>query len=116
LPTIDVLVGNLRQRLAVDTGCELTVLSPALAAELRIDLAKPVRVDRLAGVGLSAPVPTVALPPITVGRATVPNLLGHIFQLPAPLRVDGLLGLNFLSRFRITFEFDTATLVLRSLQ
>jgi hypothetical protein len=26
---------------------------------------------------------------------------------------DGLLGLNFLDRFRVTFEFDTHTLVLR---
>ena len=29
------------------------------------------------------------------------------------LRIDGVLGVNFLERFRSTFDFDTATLILR---
>jgi len=33
--------------------------------------------------------------------------------LPAELRVDGVLGVNFLERFRPTFEFEQAVLVLR---
>jgi len=36
-----------------------------------------------------------------------------IVALPVALRVDGLLGVNFLEKFRVTFEFDQATLVLR---
>ena len=30
------------------------------------------------------------------------------------LRIDGVLGVNFLERFRSTFDFDTATLLLRA--
>jgi len=36
-----------------------------------------------------------------------------VVSLPAELRVDGVLGVNFLERFRPTFEFEQAVLVLR---
>ena len=36
-------------------------------------------------------------------------------DLPEILRVDDLLGLDVLRRFRVTFEFDTRTLLLRIL-
>ena len=48
-------------------------------SELGLDLARAVRRDRLAGIGIS----------------------------------DGMVGLNFLARFRVTFEFDRRVLVLR---
>ena len=35
-------------------------------------------------------------------------------EFPPRLRIDGVLGVNFLERFRSTFDFDTATLVLRA--
>jgi predicted aspartyl protease len=76
-------------------------------------VAQPERWERLAGIGISDPVPIVRLDRVAVGTSIVMGLIAHVYSLPSALRVDGLLGLSFLSRFRATFEFDTGTLVLR---
>jgi predicted aspartyl protease len=60
-----------------------------------------------------AQTPVVRLNSLQVGDKKVNNLEVLIVALPAALRVDGLLGVNFLEKFRVTFEFDQATLVLR---
>jgi predicted aspartyl protease len=50
---------------------------------------------------------------LQVGDKIIHNLEALIIELPTLLRVDGLLGINFLEKFRVTFEFEQATLVLR---
>jgi predicted aspartyl protease len=60
-----------------------------------------------------AQTPVVRLDSLQVGDKKVNNLEVLIVALPVALRVDGLLGVNFLDKFRVTFEFDQATLVLR---
>jgi predicted aspartyl protease len=55
----------------------------------------------------------VRLDRVQVGASLVTGLEASVHDLPAFFRADGLLGLNFLRRFRVTFEFDTRTLVLR---
>jgi len=57
--------------------------------------------------------PVVMLREVRVGTFWVNNLESIVLEFPPKLRIDGLLGVNFLERFRPTFEFDTATLVLR---
>jgi len=36
-----------------------------------------------------------------------------LLELPSQLKLNGLLGVNFLERFRATFDFDNQALVLR---
>jgi hypothetical protein len=43
----------------------------------------------------------------------VQRIAASVYDLPALFRADGLLGMSFLGRFRVTFEFDTRALVLR---
>src|SRR5438552_3902975 len=50
---------------------------------------------------------------VQVGSSEATGLEASVYDLPAVIGADGLLGLNFLRRFRVTFEFDTRTLVLR---
>ncbi len=107
------LNGQARVILAVDTGAELTVISRTTARDLGFDLARPPRVLQLAGVGQSPPVPVVRLNRLQVGASSVTGLDVCVFDVPGVIRADGLLGLNFLRRFRVTFEFDSGTLVLR---
>jgi predicted aspartyl protease len=57
--------------------------------------------------------PVVRLDRMQVGASSVANVLASVFDLPPLFRADGLLGLNYLQRFRVTLEFDTRTLVLR---
>ena len=52
---------------------------------------------------------------LKVGINAAKNLNVAIFDFPSELRVDGLLGMNFLKKFRFTIEPDTATLILREI-
>lgn len=98
----------------VDTGAAMTVITPAVAVALGSSVVHSFRQERVAPVGktlLSAPV--VRLQSIQVGGHEVVDLEALILDLPPPLHIDGLLGVNFLERFRVTIEFDTETLILR---
>jgi len=97
--------------LIADTGAQQSAISRD-AAE-RLGLGPPVAARVLVGVGQSPPVPVVRLDRLRVGASSVVGLEVSVFDLPALLAADGLLGLDFLRRFRVTFEFRSAALVLR---
>ncbi|MBA3331390.1 MAG: clan AA aspartic protease [Actinobacteria bacterium] len=99
--------------LIADTGAERTVISRAVAIRLGLDLLRPLRLQPLVGVGRSPPVPVVRLDRVRVGASTVSGVEASVFDLPRFFRADGLLGLNFLRRFRVTFAFDAGILILR---
>jgi clan AA aspartic protease (TIGR02281 family) len=99
--------------LLVDSGAVSVVISQRTASRLALDFALPLRSATLAGVGQSPSVPVVRLDRVRVGGSKASGLEAAVYDLPAAVGVDGLLGLNFLQRFRVTFEFDTRTLVLR---
>ncbi|MGH2355203.1 MAG: retroviral-like aspartic protease family protein [Chloroflexota bacterium] len=99
--------------LIADSGAERMVISRRAAGLLGLDLVRPLYFEPLVGIGGRVPVPGVRLDRVQVGATAVQGLLASVYDLPAVFRADGLLGLNFLSRFRVTFEFDTRTLVLR---
>jgi predicted aspartyl protease len=99
--------------LIVDSGAERTVTTRRAASVLGIDLTRPLRTEPLTGLGQTAAVPVVQLDRVQVGASAAERLLASVCDLPPSFRADGLLGLNFLSRFRVAFEFDTRTLVLR---
>src|SRR5947207_3209170 len=100
-------------RLLVDSGAERTTISVALARSLGIDLTHPLRRAPLYGVGQTTPIPIVRVTHVRVGASEASGLEVSVYDLPPLFQVDGLLGVDFLRRFRVTFEFDTGTLVLR---
>jgi predicted aspartyl protease len=53
---------------------------------------------------------------LSVGGHEVRNIDVLILELPSELRIDGLLGMDFLGRFRTTVEPDTATVILRAVR
>jgi hypothetical protein len=106
-----VLNEALDANLVADPGAQQTLISPKVAQGL--NLVHPIRMQPLVGVGRSAPVPVVRLDRLRVGASAVAGLAVCVYELPALLAADGLLGLDFLRRYRVTFEFDTDTLVLR---
>jgi hypothetical protein len=63
--------------------------------------------------GLEAEVPSFRLQSLQVEGIIVQALEILVVSLSPQLRIDGVLGVNFLEQFRFTFDFDTATLVLR---
>ena len=102
--------------LLVDTGALMTTMSVATAhrLDLDLDLERPTRWRHLVGIdGIPRRVPVVNPGRLALGGMVIPLSEVAVTHLPAGFRADGLLGLNVLLRFRITFEFDTRHLLLR---
>ncbi len=98
--------------MALDTGATYTVLSRRLLREVGVDLGRPIRRLELAmGAGLV---------PVEMFRIDELSALGHsrasfrvvAYDLPADLELDGLLGLDFLARRRLTLDFRRGSLEL----
>jgi len=102
-----------RYWLLVDTGAAITMLSQRVAEEMGLDWEHPLRQDRVASVHQVVRAPVVRLASLQVGSQRLSDVEVLVVPLPSELRVDGVLGVNFLERFRPTFEFEQAVLVLR---
>src|SRR5712692_7870815 len=89
----------------VDTGASLTMISQAMAKELEIDVEgknlPSVSFQTANGV-ISAPV--ITLDSIDVGGMQVKDLTAAVYDAFPDPGVSGLLGLNFLSHFRLDID------------
>jgi hypothetical protein len=63
---------------------------------------------------VEAEVPSFRLQSLQVEGITVQALAVLVITFSPQLRIDGVLGVNFLERFRSTFDFDMAMLILRA--
>jgi len=98
---VQVDVGALRDPLfVIDTGAERSALSDRLAAELNLPPGPPVVVH---GVTAAELVRTVELPRLNFAGLRFTHLTPPVFPHDV-LGADGLLGLDVLSRFRLTLE------------
>lgn len=103
--------------LVLDTGATLTCLDEQLVAELSLPR-KTGAVGLGAGVGGSGRVELVHVNSVRLGATTVPDLtacvldLRHLRDLGAG-GVSGLLGLNFLTRFRVSLDFEDRLMTLQ---
>jgi len=104
--------------LVLDTGATLTCLDQRLARHLSLPR-KTGAIGLGAGVGGSGRVELVHVDSIRLGAATVRNLtacvldLGHLRELGAG-GVSGLLGLNFLTPFHVTLDFEQRIMTLKA--
>lgn len=91
----------------LDTGAELTAVDPKIAAELHLQPGEDVDVLT---VGEGHKVPTVRLNQLQIGSLRIPPLQAASYDLGAlaealESRVDGVLGVDILSRFPFTIDF-----------
>lgn len=104
--------------LVLDTGATLTCVDEQLASQLRLPR-KTGAVGVGAGVGGSGRVALVQVDSVRLGGSIVRNLtacvldLRHLRDLGAG-GVSGLLGLNFLTGFHVTLDFERRLLTLKS--
>jgi clan AA aspartic protease (TIGR02281 family) len=97
-------------KFVVDTGASYTLISKSLAQDLALDVgqgAKTMSFQTANGL-ISAPVTNIES--ISVGGMEIKNLTTAVHDAVPDSRVSGLLGLNFLSHFRM--DFDTQKRVL----
>ena len=106
--------GRFQAELLVDTGSALTSLTPQAVDRMHLDRShfSGQRVVFTAA-GTSIAVPVARINSLRLGAAELRDVEVALLDLPAGLNLDGLLGVNVLDRFRVTFEFGRPTLVLR---
>jgi clan AA aspartic protease (TIGR02281 family) len=109
------LNGGFRRQFLVDTGATFTVITQKLAQEMGLDKVSPLRKIPVVSAHQVAQVPLMQIDSLQVGDKVVSPLEVLIMSLPVNLQVDGLLGVNFLEKFRVTFEFEQSILILRDL-
>lgn len=97
-------------RFVVDTGASYTMISQATAKELDIDIEKKLPTIPFQTVNGVIQAPVVSLSSIEVGGMQVKDLTAAIHDIFPDPSISGLLGLNFLSNFRM--DIDTKNGVL----
>jgi predicted aspartyl protease len=99
----------------VDSGAAYCCITPEMARLLGYDLHRPMARRSIAGVqGVEAEVPSFRLQSLQVEGVIVQALEVLVVPFSPQLRIDEVLGVNFLERFCSTFDFDTAMLTLRA--
>lgn len=108
-----LLLDTYRYWFLVDTGAATTMVTQRVAEEIGLKLSHPLRRQRVTSVHKSARAPMVRLSSLQLGSQRVTDLEVLVLTLPANLRFDGILGVNFLEQFHATFDFNHSILVLR---
>jgi predicted aspartyl protease len=105
---------NVKLNFMVDTGASLCSLRKDIAQRLGVAF-DPNRTIRIATASRQPPVsaPLTKVATFRVGSIIVEKFPIILLDLPDELGVAGLAGMNFLRKFRMCIEPDTATLVLR---
>lgn len=89
---------------ALDTGATSTLLTPSLIQQLDLEpTTAPYQIASATGVEM---VRGYRLGCMQLGEEKLENLEITAMPLPGQLQLDGLIGLNFLSHFIVTFDFQ----------
>jgi clan AA aspartic protease (TIGR02281 family) len=97
-------------KLVVDTGATFTMISAATAKELSIDPQQAPRTMPFQTANGVIQAPLANLESVTVGGMEIKNLTAAIHDAVPSTQVAGLLGLNFLSNFRLDIDTDKGIL------
>jgi clan AA aspartic protease (TIGR02281 family) len=88
----------------VDTGASYTMISSAIAKELAIDTDQNPRTVPFQTANGVIQAPLISLESIAVAGMEVKNLTAAVHDVLPDAKIAGLLGLNFLSNFRLDID------------
>ena len=118
-----VLNGTHRATFLLDTGANITVVTPQLSRRAGIEMpagAGASRSKARMASGQEVEVALVRLKSIMVGSARIDNLQVAVYEIGVldstampPLAIDGFLGADFLGRFTMTVDPQAGTLMLQ---
>ncbi len=104
---------RMRAILLLDTGSSITALTPKAIRKLGLDPQKPHVVRRTHVWGGTQETPILVVPWVRVFGQEVSGLEVACGDLPPALKIDGVLGLNFLRYFDLRVNFREEYLELR---
>jgi len=108
---IEATLNNKRSaKFVVDTGASYTLISTALARDLSIDIGENSKTMPFQTANGLINAPVTRLDSISVGGMEIRNLTTAVHDAVPDSQVAGLLGLNFLSNFRL--DIDTQKRIL----
>jgi hypothetical protein len=111
---VDVRVnGSTTARLILDTGAANTLLSPRVLAAAGVSLTRGTVATRARGMtaGSDVDVQMVVVDSLVVGEARVGRMVVSAYEMHMS-DVDGLLGQDFLGRFRVTIDASRGEVVI----
>jgi clan AA aspartic protease (TIGR02281 family) len=97
-------------KFVVDTGASYTMISSAIAKELDIDTQQNPKTAPFQTANGIIQAPLVNLESINVGGIEILNLTAAVHDAIPDAKVAGLLGLNFLSNFRMDIDTQKGVL------
>jgi predicted aspartyl protease len=106
----------------IDTGASVSVVSEKLVAEEELTTyIAPIRMRVFGAAGIADDVKTVLLPKVMLGGTTREQITAAILDMEpvnetAGFTQNGILGGNFLSHYRVSFDFQRALIRLESLR
>ena len=111
IPVNALLNDTVSQRFIVDTGATIVTIPPSTARELGIDLNRPGPLRTAYTAGGAVRAREVVLKSVTLDGSVVSDVQALVLNLPDQPGV-GLLGLNYLNRFRMDLDSAQGTLTL----
>jgi len=99
-----MLNGKTPAKLVVDTGASYTMISAATARDLDIDPGRSQRTMPFQTANGMIQAPLANLESVNVGGVEIRDLTAAIHDIAPNSQVAGLLGLNFLSNFRMDID------------
>ena len=112
---VPVKLNGTRLYFMVDSGATYCSINQKLLdkiiaepTDIKLSIA-PIGKERLS-------VATLRIDTFAVGGTIQKNMLVSIVDFPEGFQLDGILGMNFMGKYRITIETDTATLILREIK
>lgn len=101
--------------LALDTGASTTIIANEVLHNIGFHSESLKEFVTLGDASQSHLVPKVEVPCFSLGNLAVKNLEVLSYTLPEEHGIDGLIGLNFLRRFKkFIVDFEQATLFLQN--
>jgi len=88
----------------VDTGASYTMISSAMAKELSLDAGENNQTVPFQTANGLIQAPLVSLQSVAVGGMEINNLTAAIHDVVPDSKISGLLGLNFLTNFRMDID------------
>ncbi len=111
IPAVVVLKGRDRIVMEVDTGATLTAIAPVVARRLGYDTGPGARIEPVRTASGIVNAAVVTLRSVNLKGFVVTNVEAYVLELPGS---SGLLGLNFLNRFRYSVEPERGVLTLQA--
>jgi aspartyl protease family protein len=110
---IDARIGGRPYAAVLDTGASYVTLPASVAISLGIDLGRAPKVD-VTVIGAIRPAHRVVLEKISIGDAVATNVAAIVVDEVFPGTDTILLGMSFLSRFKLVFDPLSNTILLEA--